>query len=294
MSNRDYSAIIQEDEDLSKPIQPDTTGNELEFQDFSGHSTTGIQGGRITPNRTAPSAPAPGFSDPGFFDPHRQIQQENRNHGFWTIEYYSKYFDIDTVQVIERCLKSLYPRDNFLEVINNNPDLYGPFWIPTTVIFSLFVTSSIAGSIAAYLADTSSQYNYDFSMLSFALIAVYVYSFAIPLCVWGMTKYYGCQPSLLEMICLYGYGMTVWIPVSALCVIPVEILRWTLTAVAFGTSATFLVRNMYPVISRTDAKTSRIILILMLAAHGAFALLLKFEFFSYSIKAPEKAPGASN
>lgn len=26
-------------------------------------------------------------------------------------------------------------------------DLYGPFWIPTTVIFSLFATSTVAASI---------------------------------------------------------------------------------------------------------------------------------------------------
>ena len=37
------------------------------------------------------------------------------------------------------------------------PDLYGPFWTLTTVIFSLFVFSSLASSIAAFLSDPAAS-----------------------------------------------------------------------------------------------------------------------------------------
>ena len=43
---------------------------------------------------------------------------------------------------------------------------------------------------------------------------MYGYSAVIPTILWGAMKWYGCEPSLLEILCLYGYGgMIVWIPV---------------------------------------------------------------------------------
>lgn len=43
---------------------------------------------------------------------------------------------------------------------------------------------------------------------------MYGYAGVIPTILWGAMKWYGCEPSLLEILCLYGYGgMLVWIPV---------------------------------------------------------------------------------
>lgn len=46
----------------------------------------------------------------------------------------------------------------------------GPFWVPTTLIFSLFLTSSLSTSISAYLAGDS--YTYDFTRLGAAVSLV--------------------------------------------------------------------------------------------------------------------------
>jgi len=57
----------------------------------------------------------------------------------------------------------LYPRANFLDVMEGNPDLYGPFWIATTVVFILF----LGGTISQYLAETAdAHFAYDFTLLS--------------------------------------------------------------------------------------------------------------------------------
>lgn len=115
--------------------------------------------------------------------------------------------------MIERCLKTLYPLGDFAsETLHHQPDLYGPFWIATTVIFCLFVCSSIAGSLAAYIAGV--PHVNDFRVLSYAVFVVYTYGFGCPVLVWAATKYFGCQPSLLEIVDYYGYGLTVWIFVS--------------------------------------------------------------------------------
>jgi hypothetical protein len=115
--------------------------------------------------------------------------------------------------VLERIKASLVPNSDFLDIVTLNPDLYGPFWIPTTVIFCFFVTSSIAGSIAAYLSRK--PYAYDLELLSFAVSAVYTYVICMSVGVWLAAKYTGAQASWLELVSIYGYGMTIWIPVSA-------------------------------------------------------------------------------
>ncbi|KAG0253326.1 hypothetical protein DFQ27_007491 [Actinomortierella ambigua] len=216
------------------------------------------------------------FSAGGTFDPHRNIQDQTAPKPIWSVEYYAKFFD-----VLERCFATVIPKDNFLEVMGGAPDLYGPFWISTTVVFVLFVASSIADSIAAYM--NGSKYEYDFRQLTFAFGAVYTYAFLVPTLVWAATKYFGCQPNLLEMLSLYGYGMAIWIPVAALSVLPFELARWILVGIGGGLSGVFLIRNMYPVLSRAEAQTSKIILILVIIFHGALAVLLKFKFFNYTI-----------
>ena len=44
-----------------------------------------------------------------------------------------RHDDVDTTEVLRRCTATIYPRANFLDVLEGNPDLYGPFWIATTV-----------------------------------------------------------------------------------------------------------------------------------------------------------------
>lgn len=81
----------------------------------------------------------------------------------WTMSFYAQFFDVDTSAVLTRCWAALWPRANFLDVLEGNPDLYGPFWIATTVVFILF----LGGTISQYLAEKGDQpFAYDFRLLS--------------------------------------------------------------------------------------------------------------------------------
>ena len=70
--------------------------------------------------------------------------------------------------MLRRGRAALYPRANFLDVLDGNPDLYGPFWIATTVVMILFLT----GTISQYLAHRSGdeeakqKFAYNFRLLS--------------------------------------------------------------------------------------------------------------------------------
>jgi len=82
----------------------------------------------------------------------------------WSASFYAQFFDVDTNQVLSRCWAALYPRANFLDILEGNPDLYGPFWIATTVIFILF----LGGTINQYLAQQEDvgEFAYNFTLLS--------------------------------------------------------------------------------------------------------------------------------
>ena len=65
--------------------------------------------------------------------------------------------------MLQRCWAALFPRANFLDVLEGNPDLYGPFWIATTVVLILF----LGGTVSQYLSNADkAPFAYDFTLLS--------------------------------------------------------------------------------------------------------------------------------
>ena len=97
----------------------------------------------------------------------------------------------------------------------NPADLYGPFWTLTTLIFTLFLSSSLGASIAAYLSTEDAQYDYNFQLLSIAVSLVYLYGLVLPILLWIALRYLGVgEWSLIEAIAVWGYGQFVWVPVS--------------------------------------------------------------------------------
>lgn len=49
----------------------------------------------------------------------------NSKRFLWSMEFYAQFFDVDTNEVLKRCWAALFPRANFLDVLDDNPDLYG-------------------------------------------------------------------------------------------------------------------------------------------------------------------------
>lgn len=197
----------------------------------------------------------------------------------WTLSFYAQFFDVDTSSVLSRCWAALYPRANFLDVLEGNPDLYGPLWIATTVVFILF----IGGTISQYLAETGKEaFAYDFRLLSGAAGLVYGYTLVIPVALFLALKYFGSESAnLLECWALYGYSNLIWIPVALISWSPITILNWVFVCVGFGLSVAFLLRNLYPVLSATDKQASKILLILVVALHSGLAIAIKVLFFAH-------------
>lgn len=90
---------------------------------------------------------------------------------------------------------------------------YGPFWICSTLIF---VTASL-GNFAAYLSyksKTTGHWHYDINLMSRAALLFYGYVGLVPLGLYFLLRYLGVVSGLIQLWCLYGYSLFVFIPAS--------------------------------------------------------------------------------
>ncbi|KAL0264743.1 hypothetical protein SLS55_000694 [Diplodia seriata] len=266
MSNRGYDVVVDVDSEVDfdsndgGKIAPDTAP--------AGHRRGGSRSSAF--GGAGPSSSGAGAGGGGSSSSKRYL---------WSIGYYQQFFDVDTAEVLKRCWAAIMPlRSNFLDVLEGNPDLYGPVWIATTVVMILFLT----GTMSQYLARSGEDhFPYDFRLLSGGAGLVYGYTIVVPVALWGVLKWFGSESAnVMECWALYGYANIIWIPVALISWSPITILNYVFVGIGFAVSAFFLFRNLYPVLSATDVKTSKILLIVVVALHAGLAIAIKILFFA--------------
>lgn len=200
--------------------------------------------------------------------------------GCLTIEYYQPFFDIDTEDVIERLLHSLsYCRreKSFLILITDRADLYGPFWLATSLVFTIGVVTHLNGWIVAYMSGAA--WSYDFQTVLTACTVIYSYVVTAPVLMWLTFRNYDKNAKVSIIACLYGYSISPFIPATVLCLIPSQVCTWISILLAAGISGFFLLKNLAPFIV-SQAKNSAIcILFCIIVMQMSFALAILFCFF---------------
>lgn len=90
------------------------------------------------------------------------------------------------------------------------PCRYGPFWICTTLIF---VAASI-GTFVTYIAHKlkKKEWNYDINLVTWSAGMFYGYVTIVPLVLYIILKYFSAPSGLVQLFCLYGYSLFVFIP----------------------------------------------------------------------------------
>jgi len=73
-------------------------------------------------------------------------------------------------------------------------------------------------------------------------------------------KWFSIPAKMLELFCLYGYGMTVFLPVAVLSILPWDGVKWALACVALVVSGAFLALNLWP-LATTERKMGLVIVI---------------------------------
>eukprot|EP00798_Chlamydomonas_sp_ICE-L_P027110 gene27110-2335_t len=163
--------------------------------------------------------------------------EDTTQYGFWNLRRYRPYFNVDTQEVMWRVGNSLVGalRPNFMEVTNEAPDLYGPFWVATTLVF----VTAVAGNFSSYLAwlHNSKLASVDdpTATVWYADATKYTRSPRLKALFIAMLVDDGGTPT--------GYSLSIFVPVSLLCILPVNWLRWLLVMVSTVMSGGFLMMN---------------------------------------------------
>lgn len=92
---------------------------------------------------------------------------------------------------------------------------YGPFWICSTLTF----LSAALGNLASYLSfalysPADATWHYNIRAVSWAAGIFYGYCFVIPLLLFFLLRYISASSGLIQLWCLYGYSLAIFIPIS--------------------------------------------------------------------------------
>ena len=93
-------------------------------------------------------------------------------------ESFGKYFNVELEDIKQKIKGSLIPLNkSFYQSIDIEADLYGPFWILTTIIFLI----SLIGNFSSYIyAEDKEKFVYDYNHVPHAILIIYGFGFGAP------------------------------------------------------------------------------------------------------------------
>ncbi|XP_024246382.2 protein YIPF1 isoform X2 [Oncorhynchus tshawytscha] len=212
------------------------------------------------------------------------LRGEKQTSGFWTFEYYQSFFNVDTMQVLDRVKGSVMPLPgrNFIKhTLQPSPDLYGPFWICVTLVISL----AISGNLSTFPNSLGSAHYHYRPQFHRAAVVIFLYAWLVPLGVWGFLTWRQREErqqsgySFLETVCVYGYSLFIYIPTSVLWILPFEWLRWLLILVAMVISGSVLVLTFWPVVRDDTKVTAFATVATIVVLHALLSIGCKMYFF---------------
>lgn len=259
-----------------------SVGNvQLEFQDTSTHDDLG--GSIDDSNDRDMLLPAPVNAAPS----RESSRSAYENASCFSFDYYKRYFDVDTEQVLFRLKSSFWPlhKPRFIQSIEGKGDLYGPFWVATTLVFAIAFSGNIVDYKNSIGKGEQDVWRYDFDKVSLAATMIYGYISLVPFIVWVFMSWRLKEgPGLLDTFTLYGYSIFVYIPVSFLCIFPWigSEIAWTSIVVALVVSGSVLVVNLHEALkANNDWKKLSPFLMAIGGAHFLLTIALKFYFFTH-------------
>ncbi|XP_028987745.1 protein YIPF1 [Betta splendens] len=216
------------------------------------------------------------------------LSGQKKSTPFWTFEYYQRFFDIETHHVKERVIGSMlpWPGKNFIHIyLRRNPDLYGPFWICTTLVFAIAISGNLSKFLTS-LGKSGYKYTPEFPKVTIAATAIFSYAFLVPLALWGFLLWRNnkimnlVSYSFMEVVCVYGYSLSIYIPAVVVWILPYEWLRWCSIVVALCLSGSVLVLTFWPAVKDDHPKVIIAIMAAILVLNSLLAVGCKAYFFS--------------
>jgi hypothetical protein len=120
-------------------------------------------------------------------------------------------------------------------------------------------------------------------LLSIAAGFLYPFIVVVPIVLWFVLNRVGISIAVTELISVYGYSFTVFIPATIVAAIDFTFVQWIVTLVSCGVSAMIVLRNIEPRLpsDRAWLKNTPILVVLALP-HIALVIFLKILFFHHT------------
>jgi hypothetical protein len=204
---------------------------------------------------------------------------------YFSVEYYQQFFDVDSEQILGRLLRALSPWKPFFLPEDPKADLYGPFWIATTLVFLVAVAGNLVSYLAYLPSSKSPVWRYDMQKMTSAATMFYGAITLLPLAasITLSRVLLVADLALSKLICLWGYSLTAFVPVSLLCIIPSDLFHYLVFAAGFAFSVGFLLKQVYPVIPQAVMKPYGFALLGSIAlTHFGLVAACKLYFFNFS------------
>jgi hypothetical protein len=193
------------------------------------------------------------------------------------LTFLKQYFNITSTELRKRLISSLIPfNSEFFNISKNSPDLYGPFWIYTTLIFLISASGSIFAYKNPYKTNIFQQY------VPIAGTIVYSIGFGLPLVAYICFKVIGEKISYITCVCIYGYSLSVFIPVLVVCSLGIQVLVWLLLLYGAGASTMFIIVNYWKGLGGQVGNKKFVLIGFVVFVQVLLFMLLKFYFFGGS------------
>lgn len=190
------------------------------------------------------------------------------------LETYKPLFDVDTSDILTRFKLALVPFNaQFNEITEHKPDMYGPLWLLNSLVLLLV--------IAANHSRHASNVEYDLEIVGVAGCLLYSIALGVPLVLWGIVTYFDGVTRYAKLACLYGYSLGVYLPVTVICIMPAELLRWIVILIAMTLSVSFVLLNLTQELAQFSGSKKYLVMGVAAGSHIVLGLSYKLHFFKY-------------
>mmetsp|Transcript_150825 Transcript_150825/g.420394 ORF Transcript_150825/g.420394 Transcript_150825/m.420394 type:complete len:359 (-) Transcript_150825:141-1217(-) len=199
------------------------------------------------------------------------------------LAYAQQLFDVSSDDVIKRLRLALVPYPPQLGGSANDfrsrPDFWGPFWIATTAVLFLAATGNFARLLAT---DSNAVFKADYGLVSVAASMIYGFLVGVPLITRVALYFSGNEVGSInfrQMICVYGYSLAPTIPVSILCLLPLEGIRWVAVLMGLAVSLFFIRENLLADIAIEAPSLKWKMVLLFCVSQAVIFIVYRVHFF---------------
>eukprot|EP00357_Protocruzia_adherens_P008217 CAMPEP_0114974708 /NCGR_PEP_ID=MMETSP0216-20121206/1676_1 /TAXON_ID=223996 /ORGANISM="Protocruzia adherens, Strain Boccale" /LENGTH=259 /DNA_ID=CAMNT_0002335373 /DNA_START=48 /DNA_END=827 /DNA_ORIENTATION=+ len=203
--------------------------------------------------------------------PDRPINPDAKCH---ETDYYRPYFNLRTSELSGRLRKTLIcGKDTWFYNDEDEADLYGPFWISTTLILVIAATGDLLTYMLNFGESDNAALDSDLTKLSTAG-STYMFSFLFPTIA---HYFFNCNKVFFPMsyiVSVTAYSFFVYIPVGVFCIIPYNPVR--IGAIVLGgiRATYFMATQLTHLLDEDELPYQLNVVIYCLATHGLYVLLL--------------------